>query len=38
MKKQNTWEKLFDEFMDLIEMRLVKTNEEYLHLRDYMLM
>ena len=35
MKKQNTWEKLFDEFMDLIEMGLVKTNEGYFHLRDY---
>ena len=35
MKKQNTWEKLFDEFMDLIEMGLVKTNKGYFHLRDY---
>lgn len=35
MKKQNTWEKLFDDFMDLIEMGLVKTNEGYFHLKDY---
>ena len=35
MKKQNTWEKLFDEFMNLIEMGLVKTNKGYFHLIDY---
>ena len=35
MKKQNKWEKLFDEFMDLIEMGLIKTNKGYFHLRDY---
>lgn len=35
MKKQNKWEKLFDEFLDLIEMGLIKTQKGYFHLKDY---
>lgn len=35
MNKQNKWEKLFDEFLDLIEFKLVKSKNGYFHLEDY---
>lgn len=29
MKKQNKWEKLFDEYLDLIEFKLIKHQNDY---------
>ena len=28
MKKQNKWEKLFDEYLDLIEFKLIESEKE----------
>lgn len=35
MKKQNKWEEMFDQFLDLIELKLVKTKNGYFHLESY---